>query len=446
MLTLRAPVVVLLAIAFVCASVNARAQVGGTPAPVGTGAIFGAARARQAAPNQLDFSLVVAEGYDSDVPAGFRSTIDPTNVQLGGLFTTMDGAANYTWTGTRAQFGAVGNTSVRRYQELGETRAVSHSAGAGLSLQLPGKNRLSVNEAIAYSPSYIYDLFPKGTAVAPVEAPPPGLDYSVNNFASYFLASTFSLRHEFSRRSSIAVEGDLENYRIRLQPSLGWRNTMTNAVGGSYSYNLRRNTAFTARYRYRTGDTAYATLGKTTEQGITLGLDVTRPLSVTRRASFGFRLGVSSADVPDTVQDLAMVRRQYLLNAETNVSYQFSRSWQMRANYKRGLEYVVDFPDPVFADGYSAQVDGLITRRVDITATAGYSSGASLLNRNTFDTYIGSVRARWALSSMLAVYLEYLSYYYDFRHDVLSTEDLGRGLSRNGVRAGVTLWAPALRR
>ena len=99
---------------------------------------------------------------------------------------------------------------------------------------------------------------------------------------------------------------------------------------------------------------------------------------------------------------------------------------------------------PVYTNGFMATVDGLLGRRWDVLASAGFSDGESALARNasTFDTYTASVRARYALSSLWALYGEYLYYYYDFRGSAQLPVGVPPVLERNGLRIGLTLWAP----
>ena len=63
-----------------------------------------------------------------------------------------------------------------------------------------------------------------------------------------------------------------------------------------------------------------------------------------------------------------------------------------------------------------------------------------------FDTYTGDVRLRYALTRTFAAYVEYLYYFYDSRGSVPIAPGIPAGLERNGVRAGLTLRVPALRR
>ena len=50
------------------------------------------------------------------------------------------------------------------------------------------------------------------------------------------------------------------------------------------------------------------------------------------------------------------------------------------------------------------------------------------------------------LTPTLATYAEYVYYFYDFGDNVRLAPGVPSGLERNGVRVGLTLWVPALRR
>jgi hypothetical protein len=173
-------------------------------------------------------------------------------------------------------------------------------------------------------------------------------------------------------------------------------------------------------------------------------------LSATRRADLEIRVGGSRVELTDVIdRPLPDSLSQYqVLSAEVSASYQFHRTWQARAMYRRGLEHVVEFPEPVTTEGFSAGVEGLLTSRADFTASAGYSKGQSALTRSSlaFDTYMGEARVRYRLTGNVAAYVQYLYYFYDFRGNTQLTPGLPLDLDRNGARVGLTLWVPALRR
>jgi hypothetical protein len=199
----------------------------------------------------------------------------------------------------------------------------------------------------------------------------------------------------------------------------------------------------------RTGDYGYAGIAETTEHTFGFGVDLVRRLSATRETSLNVSVGATAADVPlSTEVGLLTLHRRYLGNAAVGLGYQFGRTWQARADFRRGIEYIVDLPEPVFADGAGVSVAGMLNRRVDLVLLAGYSNGESLINRNglVYDTYTGNVRVRYAMTRELATFVEYLYYYYDFRGTIELADGIPQGVERNGIRAGLTLWMPALRR
>ncbi|HLG59252.1 MAG TPA: hypothetical protein VI485_28190 [Vicinamibacterales bacterium] len=416
--------------------------------PRATQGLFGGVQPQADAPKRLDFTLSVIEGYDSDVPRNLQSRLDRNSLQSGGFSTMLNASAGYAWRGSRGQLGANLSSMVRHYAEVGETRSLGHAAGLGLTLRLPARVTLLVNQATAYSPTYLSGLFPSGAEVEPGTPGSTAPDYSVSDFESYTHTTTMTLKHDISSRSFVTGTGTFL-YTDRLRNTDLWKDTNAYAYQGRYTHRAGRNSVLMGQYRYRSGKYGYTNEGTTTEIALNAGAEFIRPLSATRTAFARFNVGVSGADIPPQgVLGAGVLRRRYLGVADLAVGRQFGRTWQARADLRRGIEYLADLPTPVFADSLSAGVEGLLNRRVDLSLFAGYSSGESLLNSSSmkFDTYTGNVRLRYALSRSLAAYIEYLYYYYDFRGSTQLRAGVPSGLERSGVRAGLTLWVPALRR
>jgi hypothetical protein len=171
-------------------------------------------------------------------------------------------------------------------------------------------------------------------------------------------------------------------------------------------------------------------------------------MSPTRSASLEVRLGASTMQFGAVAdENIPPWRRQF--QGELNGAYDFGRTWQARGGLRRGAEFVPSLSAPVFADSVTLAMDGLITRRLETRVSAAYSTGESALSRNalTFNTYVGTVRLRFGVTSALAPYIEYLYYFYDFRGSARELPDgLPQRLERNGIRVGLTLWIPLLRR
>jgi hypothetical protein len=127
--------------------------------------------------------------------------------------------------------------------------------------------------------------------------------------------------------------------------------------------------------------------------------------------------------------------------------YQFVRTWQARADARRGFEFIPELSAPVYTNGFTAVVDGMLTDRLALNSSAGYSDGKSALNNSSaYKTYQGAARLKWALTRNWALYGEYQYYFYDLRGTLQLLPGVPPGLKRNSVRVGMTLWVPVVGR
>ena len=89
----------------------------------------------------------------------------------------------------------------------------------------------------------------------------------------------------------------------------------------------------------------------------------------------------------------------------------------------------------------------MLTRNMDLNVGAGISTGESAVITSTsaFDTYAVNVRVRRSLTRTFAAYLEYVYYFYDFGAAQVQP-GVPPTMERNGVRFGLTIWLPVVRR
>jgi hypothetical protein len=291
-------------------------------------------------------------------------------------------------------------------------------------------------------------LFPDTTTPTPGAVPSAGADYSINNdsYESYSYGTSASITHRISPRSSISAAADF-GYTDFVHETATQRDADVYGVRGEFARNLSRNVVARIGYRYRSGDVGFGVAVPTVEHGVDIGVDYSRPLSATRRATFGFAFGTSAVSLPES--NLAVASGQlYRGIGSATFGYQFSRSWQLKSSYRRGLDYVPGLDQPVFTDGFTAVVEGLFGPRWDVNLAASYSSGepAYFTQTASYKTYTGDIRFRYALTRLLAIHAEYLYYFYDFTGALVLPQDAPPSLERNGVRVGVTWWLPAIRR
>ena len=428
------------------ASVSAQTPESGSSRPYSS--LFGGGGARPDSRQSLNFTVSLAEGYNDDTSPQLSTVVDPSAGQAGGLQTMLVANGSYAWRGTSAQFAVNSASALAYYNDLSATKNLSHSLGVGFTALLSQKTSLLFNQGAAYSPSYLYGLFPSDATVEPGEGVPAAPEYSVQTRETYSYNTSLGLTHSFTRRNRLTLSGDF-SYTDYLHESDTQRDMRVAGARAQFARNVKRNTVLTFGYRFRNGDVGFG-FEPTVEHGVDIGLDYSRPLSATRRAFFGFRIGSSTFELPLSALDptASGTGRRYLSDGQVSLGYQFSRGWQTRAMYRRGMEYIPAFTEPVFTDGVSANVDGMISRRFEVTMSAGYSNGESAFSRNAsaLKTYNGEVRLRYALNQTMAAYVQYLYYFYDFGRNTQLAPGMPARLERNAVRAGFTLWLPVVQR
>jgi hypothetical protein len=407
--------------------------------------LFGPTHDRPAR-HALDLSFSLAEGYDSDVPPEFV-VVDPTALVSSGASTTFLGNASYSWEGTRVQIGASGASALRYYNELESLETISHSAGLDLRARLGGRTTLSVDGSAAYSPPYLLGLFPQGSASGPGERMPASPDYAVTDSDSYSYGTTARLTYGASLRSQFSVAADM-SYTDFIEENELRRDMSARGVEAGFSRNVTRNVAVDVGYRFRTGDFSYGLEGDTVEHGTDVAVEYRRPLSATRTAVLRASLGSTFMQVPASSALNTAERQDWFLSGGAGFEYPFSRTWRARATFRRGTSYVPELTEPVLTTGFSTGVEGMLGQRADLSAVAGYSTGYSAFGSGAslFDTYTGKAQVRIGLTTTLATYAEYVYYFYDFGENAQLAPGVPPGMERSGVRVGVMLWVPALRR
>lgn len=402
---------------------------------------------------RLDATISATEAYDSDVPTELLPRIDPKRLASGGLSTTLFGTARYGRQLSGLRLGATGASTFRYFGEVDEFRSLSHSAGLGVDASTPWQSSIFLNQTVVYSPSYLYGLFPGGGALDVGDAVLPAPDYATYDTESYSHRTSLRVRHELTRRSTVSLNGDFR-YTNFVGRTAARRDVTAHGAGAQFSREVGRSAGFSMGYRYRSGQNGTgpdrATLITTTEHGVDGGVSYSRALSGTRRLTFTGRIGASSIDAPRLALELTegiSGDRLFKVDAELGVIYPVTRTWSAQGAYRRGMEYLPELPEPVYADSVNVGVQGQLTRRTTLSTTVGYSTGESLRNRNSllFDTYTTSARVSYALTRTLSAYGQYLYYYYSFGDSTLLTEGQS-GLERNGVRAGVTMSIPLVGR
>lgn len=401
--------------------------------------------------HSLEFNMSVTEAYDDDAPGQFVG--NTTDFLVSGYSTVLEGNGQYRWRSNRFEFGATGTSVLRYYNAFDNFRSSTHVGALGFTWKLTPTSQFFANQAVSYSPSYLYQLFPVDSSIDPGEAPPAGEDYQIVDSVSMNYNTDLRWTQQMGARNTFAVTGyfnytDFQNDQP--QPGeLVFDDLRSYVARGDFTRHFNRRLSLIAGYFYRQGDYAYSTGPETTEHGVEGGLDYNRALSSTRSAFLGFRLAVSTVDGTGLVTPTGFAsNRLNLVSGSVNAGYQFGRSWGLTGNYRRGIDYVAGFVQPVLSDGVSINLAGSLSSRLELLTSFGYSNGDSALFDETFpfDTYTGQASLRYGLTKAIACSIEYLYYYYRFEDNTPLPDGIPLGLERNGFRAGLTVWVPAFKR
>jgi hypothetical protein len=410
-----------------------------TPPP--RGSIFGTERATR---DRLDVTAALSEALDSEAPPELRSRIQQGSPQSGGFSSMLTAAADYDRSRRRGDVTAQLFTALQYYPRLDRVVPLTHSAGAGATLRFSTSTALELGQTADYSPSFLYRLFPSVSQPAAGDVAPPAPDYRVDESKSFSNGSLVTFRAGSARGTQLSLSaehratefhGGIERPDL---DTLGGRAKVARGVG--------RTGSFSVEYEYRTGEFGYG--AQATEQRLRFGANYSPALSTSRRAQFRFNLAPSAIEIPASATDVVATGTLYKMEGEASSEYPFLRSWSIGGSYRRGLEYIAAFRAPVFRDAARIELKGLARERVDLTASAGYVVGESVLQRDSqhFDTYTGTVRGRYSVTRSFAVYAEYLYYYYDLHGQTALAPDLPTVFEQHGVRVGLMLWARPFRR
>jgi hypothetical protein len=422
-------------LATVACAASAAAQ---TDTRVPAGAVFGTTRTTT--PGQvLNVTVNLAEAFDQDVVADI-GTADRSLFAGSGFYTTVTPQLVFGTSGDRLRFGFNAASDARYYADLHKLYTTAHSAGIGLIAQLTPSASMSLNQAVTYSPALFSGLFAGGATAGLGSVLPSESSYLLESNPSYGYATTANFTQKLSERGSIAFDASFR-YNDFTGSNPGYADVRSEDVGSRYQYAVSRGLNLRVGYSFRRGQ--YIGSLVSTEHNIDVGIGYSRPLSRTRKTTFGFGLGPTLASAPLPSGSSQDVRQQYRVVADLVLTHQMGRTWSVQGAYHRGLGYIEGFQSPVYTAGYATTAGGFLNRRTDVSLSAAYSTGESLTGSSSpFNTYSGNARLRFALGRMLATYVEYVFYDYQFNHSIQLPPGIPPALTRNGVRTGLTLWIP----
>ncbi len=411
------------------------------------GGLFGPTRPDvAAAEDKLNFTFQLGEGLESAVPPELASRVS-NNLESGGLSTLLAATSDYGHTRKGLRLAATASTAFKYYQDLERLDTLGHSVGVGARVGLP-KGNLQFDQAAAYSPSYLYQLFPTDSAPTLGAQIPINPEYQIIDTESFSYTPTAKLAFGSLRGTQFAVTGAFK--RTDFDQQAYRRLDLEFYEGGvEVSHRMTSSTRFMAGYDLRSGEFGFG--GPTTEHGVTIGAEWSPALSRTRRAIFRLEVTPTRLELPESALNAANAGAvdPHLdrISSEASISYPFRPNWRTAARYRRSVEYLSVLGQPVLSDAGRLELSGVLARHFDVSASAGYAEAASALNpAHGLTTYTGQVALRYAVTRSLALASEYRYYFFDLREQVALVPQMPRRFEQHAVRFGVELFLETIGR
>jgi hypothetical protein len=419
--------------------------------------LFGGAAPSRSEPQTLTltgsvFAVRVEGETDGEVPLE-RDLLGDGQSTYGGAGASL--AYARTW--TNATIGASGGTNVAyvtSYEDRGLDPWVNRwsvAANGAFSKQMTRRLGIGAGALVDYSPYYEQDLLSQALVptVAPIGNNVPGLDFILERDPSIHMTATTTANYSLGQKSSI--EGYYDYFR-RDFVSSDTRGYANQSIGGRYRYRFGRWLGLRAGYGFRTADYGTVDAEPYRNHEFDIGADTGygRSFTLARRTTFSFSTGstlVAARTLTEGAPETNAGRRtNFVLTGSTDLVHAWGRSWSANVGASRSLRYELGFNDPFLANAAYAGVGGLLSERLDVNATATYTTGSVGFQGgdNGFGTAAVSAGVRWAIFRQLATYAQYFYYHYDFGSDVTLPGYLRRGLDRQGVSVGLTTWIPLI--
>jgi opacity protein-like surface antigen len=379
-------------------------------------------------------------GYDTNI-AALTAESTGLNVpvsagQNAAAYGQLGAGLSYELSKKRAGLSASLSTSGRYLPTASTPYIAGHGGGVGASIQLSRSARLTASHMAVYHP---YKTLLLGPVIIDAEFGPVVVgDQSLGVQRHTFLsqASAIGFNRTLGRRSSL----DFSYGQTRSDIGSPDGAMKIRTFGGRFSTGLTKSLGIHLGYGRSEGRFFAGNADTVRQDNIDVGMDFRRALSLTRRTSLSFSTGTSA--INDSVHTF------YSATGEAELNREIGRSWLAAATYKRGVSFVEQFPVPFFSDSVTLSLGGLINRRVQFHSGASAVKGQAGLSvrTNPYRSYQGSVGFNTALTTHLAVGVDYFYYQYGFESFELLPDQLPRTLGRHGVRISLNAWAPLFHR
>ena len=390
--------------------------------PERTNKEFTAIEFRAAAGAQYDDAIT-----DDSVP----TALAPRSGSTGGL----NAGLNFERRSDRLRFNLYGSGT---HQQFFRQPAAGSEAFAATSYDAGGlvlakvATRLSLEGSATYRRSPFFHLLPAVFGELPTpEVAVPADAFSARRLGNDTVEGVVGFSSPYTKRSTLSASVSRRATRFFNQPANDFELW---GARGMWTRKLTRDVA--ARIGYgREEIQQSADGGRFIHEVFDVGIDLAREISLARRTAFNFTTQTSM--VRETGGE-----RRYRLNGGIGLTRGFRRTWAASVSATRNTEFLPGFLEPIFSDGVSGTLSGMLADRVEWSAVVGASRGqVGFESLEDFVSYTGTSRLSAGLTHHLGLYAEYSYYHYDLPPGSTTIVLLPQ-LSRQSVSVGFSAYVP----
>jgi hypothetical protein len=326
-----------------------------------------------------------------------------------------------------------GASAIRYYSDLHRIATQKHGGSVAFESMLSTRSKIQFAQTASFSPFYqlVLGRATSGAFDAP-DLSAASSDFSVSRLKQIVYGSSAGMSYSPGR-------GELTlGFNRQYTDFFEGRDFHSERAAARYTYQLWPGIGLRLGYGFGSG--GISGLETSRNHDLDIGLDYGRAIAFSPRTSLGFGSGTT---IVSTVGG-----RQVQLTGSARLRHQFSRStrWTAELAYDRGLQAVANVRRPFLASTLSAGINGYITRRISLRILPSYASGVDVGDESlSYQSVLAQGRIDVALSRNWAAYVEHFYYRYRFPPRTDLPAELAAGLDRQGLRVGLSLWAPAKR-
>jgi hypothetical protein len=407
-------------------------------------------------PQSLIFTGSAYGAYDDNIVAGLtnRRTRDPF-LQQKGAYAGVDAGLEYTFEKKQERF-SIGTAAgaLGRYTHSKESTSTTPYGHADLQMNwhVTRSTMMSGRQSTAYASRYNFAYMPQadevtGQDVAFMAHP----DFDLFGLPALRSTSSVMLTQQLGGKNTTLAGGYI--YRVvnvleTTGPDDRFRDyrTQTGLLRFNHSQPVTAHAELQLGYGVRMSDRRSGTGEPRIMQTVNAGINYSRALSFSRRTSLRFSTGSAILNSQRLEDGSTESRPRVRLIGDASLVREMGRSWTAQLSYARALRARDGFGQLYFTDMGSADLTGLITRRLSWTSAATWSrSTLDQAGRNGHRGHSLTSQATYALNSTFGVFARYVYYKYRFDEDIPLDARLPRQLDRQGLRVGLTTSVPLIR-